>query len=138
GLHLHPNNGRLGLHLDYEIHPFTNKERKLNIILYLSKDWKTEYNGHTELWSNEPFECVKKCSISFNRACIFKTNDISWHGLPEKIKCPEHMLRKSLAYYYVSEPTSNASDDKIGNDGSGFRKKATFVPRPNDINKDKL
>ena len=48
GLHIHPNNGRLHMHLDYEKHPILeNKQRYLNIIIYLTKDWKTEWGGET-------------------------------------------------------------------------------------------
>ena len=84
GLHCHPRYGRLHMHLDYEKHPISNKERRLNIILYLSKKWKSEWNGDTQLWDRDMSQCVKKCHIRFNRAIIFKTNDLSWHGLPEK------------------------------------------------------
>ena len=58
--------------------------------------------------------------------------EISWHGVPEIIKCPEDIYRKSIAYYYVSDLIDNCDDTKIGNDGSGFRTKATFVKRPQD------
>jgi Rps23 Pro-64 3,4-dihydroxylase Tpa1-like proline 4-hydroxylase len=132
GLHAHPRNGRLHLHLDYEKHPLMNKERRLNIILYLSKDWKEEWNGHTELWNKDVSQCMKKSPVVFNTAIVFKTNEISWHGLPEKIKCPIGEYRKSLAFYYVSDMVSEKSEQKIGNDGSGYRTKATFVKRPED------
>ena len=31
GLHMHPRYGRLNMHIDYEIHPISNKQRRLNI-----------------------------------------------------------------------------------------------------------
>jgi Rps23 Pro-64 3,4-dihydroxylase Tpa1-like proline 4-hydroxylase len=102
GLHCHPTYGRLNIHLDYEKHPITNKERRLNIILFLSKNWNPEWNGQNELWDKEAKKCIVKTDIVFNRAIIFKTNDISWHGLSSPILCPENYFRKSLAYYYVS------------------------------------
>ena len=53
-LHCHPRLGRLNLHLDYEKHSrLYNKERRLNIILYLNKDWKEEWNGDTQLWNKD-------------------------------------------------------------------------------------
>lgn len=132
GLHSHPRNGRLHMHLDYEKHPYLEKERRLNIILYLSKDWKEEWNGATELWDKNMKNCVKKSPVKFNTAIIFKTNDISWHGLPEKIKCPLNEYRKSLAFYYISDIVSEKNENVIGNNGSGYRTKATFVKRPED------
>jgi Rps23 Pro-64 3,4-dihydroxylase Tpa1-like proline 4-hydroxylase len=132
GLHIMPRYGRLNMHLDYEKHPITNKERRLNIILYLSKDWKEEWNGETQLWNKDMTECVTKSPIAFNRAIIFKTNDVSWHGLPEIITCPEGTYRKSLAYYYVSPLVSKSSTDKVGANDDGYRTKATYVKRPQD------
>lgn len=131
GLHAHPRYGRLDIHLDYEKHPILeNKWRRLNIILYLSKEWKNEWNGETELWDKNLLECKVKSYVKFNSAIIFQTNEISWHGLPEKIMCPEGVYRKSLAYYYISPLTRKHSKNKIGDDGSGYRTKATFVKRP--------
>ena len=133
GLHSHPKNGRLHMHLDYEKHSIlSNKQRRLNIILFITKDWKEEWNGDNQLWDKEMKECIVKTYPKFNSALIFKTDEISWHGLPEKIKCPEGTFRKSLAYYYISPLVSKPSENKIGNDGSGFRTKATFIKRPED------
>jgi Rps23 Pro-64 3,4-dihydroxylase Tpa1-like proline 4-hydroxylase len=132
GIHIYPKNGKLDIHVDYEKHPYMEKERRLNIILYMSKDWKEEWNGETELWNKDMTKCVVKSPVKFNTAIIFKTNDNSWHGVPETIKCPENVYRKSLAYYYVSPLESKPETEKIGNDGSGYRTKATFKKRPED------
>jgi len=120
GLHCHPKNGRLNVHLDYEKHPITGKERRLNVIYFLTKDWKNEWNGQNELWDKNASHCVTKTNIKFNRAIIFRTNDISWHGLPEKITCPENHYRKTLAFYYVS-PLSSSKNEKE------YRKKAKYI-----------
>jgi len=138
GLHILPNNGRLHMHLDYEKHPFLEKERRLNVILYLSKEWNEDWNGETQLWNKDLTECVVKSPVKFNTAIIFKTTDKSWHGLPEPIKCPEGVYRKSLAYYYISPLVSKPSNEKIGNDGSGYRTKATYKKRPDDLYDEKL
>jgi Rps23 Pro-64 3,4-dihydroxylase Tpa1-like proline 4-hydroxylase len=135
GLHMHPKDGRLGIHLDYEIHPYSGKQRNLNIILYLSKEWDESWGGHTEIWNSDVSEIIFKSKVNFNSAIIFKTNEISWHGVSSKIKCPEKIYRKTLAYYYMSDKSDNPSKDKIGNDGSGYRKKATFVTKPDEENK---
>lgn len=125
GVHLHPRYGRLNIHLDYEKHPYSGKERRLNIILFMSKDWDINWNGANELWNNDVTKCIAKTDVKFNRAILFKTNDISWHGLPEKILCPHDIFRKSLAYYYVSPLNSHKSEEQ-------YRKKAKFVKRPED------
>ena len=139
GLHCHPRNGRLNMHLDYEKHPkLENMERRLNIILFLNKDWKEEWNGDNQLWDKDMKKCVVRSYPEFNRAIIFQTNDISWHGVPDKIMCPDNVFRKSLAYYYISPLVSESDESKFGNDGSGFRTKATFTKRPDDEYSDKM
>ena len=125
GLHMHPRNGRLNMHLDYEKHPITNKQRRLNVILYLNDDWQTEWNGDTQLWNNDMTKCMVKSYPKSNTAIIFVTTDQSWHGLPEIISCPEDMYRRTLAFYYVSEFTNCANMDQC-------RSKAVFVKRPGD------
>jgi Rps23 Pro-64 3,4-dihydroxylase Tpa1-like proline 4-hydroxylase len=125
GLHSHTTNGRLSIHLDYEKHPYSGKERRINIILFLSKEWKNEWNGANELWDKDISKCVVKTNVKFNRAIIFKTNDISWHGVPEKILCPNNIYRNSLAYYYVSPLNTIKSDNE-------YRQKAKYAKRPND------
>ena len=138
GLHSLPRNGRLHMHLDYEKHPYTGKQRRLNIILYMNKEWKEEWNGQTELWNKDMSECITKCPIKYNSALLFKTDEISWHGIPNKIMCPENIFRNSIAYYYVSNLISKDDDKKIGNDGTGYRKKATYVKRPEDEYNEKI
>jgi Rps23 Pro-64 3,4-dihydroxylase Tpa1-like proline 4-hydroxylase len=125
GLHKHPRYGRLNIHLDYEKHPISGKERRLNVILFMSKEWDPIWNGSNELWDKDVTKCITKTQIKFNRAIIFKTNDISWHGLPEQIMCPDDVFRNSLAYYYVSPLNTQKSEDS-------YRKKAKFIKRPED------
>lgn len=125
GLHAHPVNGRLNIHLDYEKHPFMAKERRLNIILFLSKDWKEEWKGGLELWKPNMSECEKTMIPKFNTAVLFRTDGNSFHGLPEKLKCPENVFRQSLAIYYISDLCTKKSD-------SMYRYKAKFVKRPFD------
>jgi len=125
GLHSHSKNGRLNIHLDYEKHPYSGKQRRINIIFFLSKEWKKEWNGANELWNKDITKCIVKTEVKFNRAIIFKTNDISWHGVPDKIICPNNMYRKSLAYYYVSPLNTIKPHSK-------YRQKANYSKRPND------
>jgi hypothetical protein len=131
GLHSHPKDGRLNIHLDFEIHPVTGKERRLNIILFLSKEWKPEWKGGLEIWEKNMSSCSKVFCPKFNTAVLFQTNDVSWHGLPEKIQAPEGINRQSLAIYYISEPGTKKKVDM-------YRLKAKFVKRPSDPEDDRM
>jgi len=128
GLHIYPNNGKLDIHLDYNIHPITKIERRVNLIIYLNDDWNEEYGGYLKLYDNELNEVKMKKYSLWNTAILFRTSDISYHGLPEPIKCPNDKYRKSLAIYYVSKPRDNLIE----------RYKAEFFPKPNQILNDNL
>jgi hypothetical protein len=122
GWHLHGKGGKLNVHLDYDIHPKVKLQRKLNLIVYLNKDWQPEWGGGLELWShddatNGPKELVKTVENKFNRAVLFDTTQNSWHGLPENLTCPDGQYRKSIAVYYLQIPI-RATD----------RQKAVFAP----------
>ena len=109
GWHMHGRGGKLNMHKDYSIHPKLGMERRINIIIYMTPDWKEEWNGGLEFWSHDseknlPKECVTKVYNKFNRAVLFDTTQNSWHGLPTEIVCPEGVYRKSLAIYYISKP----------------------------------
>jgi len=139
GIHLYPKYGRLNIHLDYEKHPiFENKQRRLNIIIYMNDIWDDNWEGATELWDINMTKCIIKSYPKYNRAIIFETTEISWHGVPEIIKCPEKIFRKSLAYYYISPLINNPSSDKIGANNTGYRNKATFIKRPTDIENENM
>ena len=69
GLHIHPNGGKLNIHKDYSIHPKLKKERRLNLIIYMTKNWNEKWGGHLEFWShdkkrNKPLKLIKKFKIS--------------------------------------------------------------------------
>jgi hypothetical protein len=53
-------------------------------------------------------QCVAKVPPLLNHALIFETNEISYHGFPEPLRCPEGESRKSIAlYYYTVDPDPN-------------------------------
>ena len=102
GLHQIKPGGRLNLHVDYSHHPETQLDRRLNLLIYLNKDWREEYGGHLELWDKNIKQCEKRVLPVFNRCVIFATTSSSYHGHPEPLTCPPGMTRKSIALYYYS------------------------------------
>lgn len=102
GLHQIERGGFLNIHADFNYLQRLGLYRRLNLLLYLNKDWKEEYGGHLELWSRDMSRCEKRLLPVFNRCVIFNTTDRSFHGHPEPVACPEGMTRKSLALYYYS------------------------------------
>jgi Rps23 Pro-64 3,4-dihydroxylase Tpa1-like proline 4-hydroxylase len=102
GLHNILPGGKLGVHADFNKHQKYDLDRRLNLLLYLNKDWKEEYGGHIELWDKNMQKCVKRVLPIFNRVVIFTTTDHSFHGHPDPLNCPNPMSRKSLALYYYT------------------------------------
>jgi hypothetical protein len=102
GLHETHRGGHLMVHADYNKHPELNLDRRLNLIIYLNRDWEEEYGGHLELWDRALTQCEKKVAPIAGRAVIFSTLRDSWHGHPHPLACPEHMSRKSIALYYYT------------------------------------
>jgi hypothetical protein len=102
GLHQIVPGGKLGIHVDFNKHQDYGLDRRLNLLLYLNKDWREDYGGHLELWDRNMAQCEAKVLPVFNRLMIFGTTDFTYHGHPDPLRCPEHMTRKSLALYYFS------------------------------------
>lgn len=105
GLHQSTKGAYLNVHIDYNIHPKTRYHRRLNVLVYMNKDWKEEYEGHLELWdlTGKNRVLMDKIAPGFNRCVIFETNEISYHGHPKQLNTPPEINRKSLATYYYTK-----------------------------------
>ena len=102
GMHQIVPGGKLGVHADFNKHRDLNLDRRLNLLVYLNKDWREEYGGHLQLWDRDVTRCEAKVLPVFNRVMIFGTTDFTFHGHPDPLQCPAGMTRKSLALYYFS------------------------------------
>lgn len=102
GMHQIEPGGYLDVHADFNYHHVYKLDRRLNMLLYLNKNWKEEYGGYLELWDRNMKTCVKKVLPIFNRCVIFSTSDYSFHGHPVPLMCPPGETRKSLALYYYT------------------------------------
>lgn len=102
GLHKIPRGGKLGVHIDFNRHGILPLYRRVNVIIYLNKDWPEEYGGELEFWDENKEGCKKKILPIFNRMAIFNTTQKSFHGHPTPLNCPEDRCRRSLALYYFT------------------------------------
>ncbi len=113
GLHQIQSGGYLKVHVDFNRHERLKLDRRLNLLIYLNKDWHESYGGCLELWDRQSKVCHRKIHPFFNRCVIFSTTDFSYHGHPEPLTCPKDRTRKSLALYYYSNgrPQEEVSDE---------------------------
>jgi len=102
GLHEIKSGGVLKIHTDFNRHPSRNLDRRVNVLIYLNKNWKESYGGYLEFWNKNMSKCEKKIAPSFNTIAIFSTTDFSNHGHPDPLSCPNDVSRKSIALYYFS------------------------------------
>lgn len=130
GVHKINKGGKLSIHIDYNNHPTTKHRRKLNLLIYLNKDWDKSWGGNLELWNKELTKKVIEVEPIFNRAVIF-TIDGAPHGHPYPLNCPDDVSRYSLAVYYFieEEPEKKHTviffrDDEVGitDNESGYDK----------------
>jgi Rps23 Pro-64 3,4-dihydroxylase Tpa1-like proline 4-hydroxylase len=103
GLHQIAHGGFLDVHIDFNLHPRTKLHRRMNLLLYLNKDWRAEYEGKLELWDMEKKRRLESLEPIFNRAILFETNEVSYHGHPMPLAGPKDLTRKSAAVYYYTE-----------------------------------
>ena len=91
-------------HVDFNFIEERKLHRRLNLLLYLNKEWDASWGGCLEIHSNprRPKENqIKVVAPVFNRCVIFETSEHSWHGF-ERIQLPEgkkHLSRKMLSIY---------------------------------------
>ncbi len=125
GFHQTKTGGHLSIHADFNSHRKLNLKRRLNLLLYLNKNWEDGYGGELELWDTQMARCVQRVVPSFNRCVVFSTTDNSYHGHPDPIGHPQGEPRRSIALYYYTATWNEA-----------VRKKTTqFKPRPNSGDK---
>lgn len=102
GMHQIPRGGKLSVHADFNVHPETKLDRRLNVLIYLNKNWDEAYGGALELWNRDMTAAAQKIMPVFNRMVLFATTDTAYHGHPDPLNCPPGTTRKSLALYYYS------------------------------------
>lgn len=105
GLNITTRGGLLDVHVDGNYHDASGLNRRFNALLYLNKNWNSEWGGQFGIYDETGTNCLKKIEPIFNRLFIFNTHDRSFHGLPDPLNCPENVERKSIIlYYYTKEP----------------------------------
>ena len=98
----------LDTHVDFNIDERRMLHRRVNLLIYLNKEWDESWGGSIELHSNpwdQSANAVRSFLPLFNRAVIFETNEYSWHGF-KQIRLPDdrkHLSRKSFSIYLYTK-----------------------------------
>jgi hypothetical protein len=127
GTHENVHGQSMDPHVDFNYDQDHGYHRRLNLIVYLNKDWREEWGGALELHSNPrdtESNQVIELNCIFNRAVIFETNEYSWHGF-KRVNLPkeeEGRSRKSLSIYLY---TKNRPKEEVAPPHGTF-----YVQRP--------
>ncbi|MFK7739527.1 MAG: 2OG-Fe(II) oxygenase [Planctomycetota bacterium] len=114
-------NGKTQLlpHIDFNYHPKTLHHRRLNILLYLNRDWRKEWGGNLQIHRN-PNEFADGNSLVtsyepiWNRCLIFETSETSWHAF-DRLCPPPGLSRRALTIYYYTKERPHQEGFRIHN-----------------------
>ncbi len=102
-MHMTGPQGRLDVHVDFNVVEDKGWHRRLNILVYLNPEWQEAWGGNVELWDADVRHCHHSLAPVFNRCVLFETSEISFHGV-SAVRCPPGVARQSFAaYYYTAE-----------------------------------
>jgi Rps23 Pro-64 3,4-dihydroxylase Tpa1-like proline 4-hydroxylase len=109
----------LNPHIDNSHDATRGRYRRLNLLYYVSPDWKLENGGNFELWDDS--RLVPKTIVSAaNRLVVMETNKSSWHSVSKVLA---HEARCCVSSYYFS---------KVSPDASTYFHVTSFTGRPNE------
>jgi Rps23 Pro-64 3,4-dihydroxylase Tpa1-like proline 4-hydroxylase len=113
----------LNPHIDNSHDAKRQKYRRLNLLYYVSPDWKLEDGGNFELWDGK--RVVQKTLVSrANRLVVMETTKTSWHSVSPVVA---DKLRCCISNYYFSTISPDESDyyhvtSFSGRPGQNFKK----------------
>ena len=113
GLNQNGDGGFQDMHTDLNSHPHHETWlHRLNVLLYLNKDWQPEYGGGLRLRHGRTGP-VTEISPLFNRCVIVRSDDTSYHGY-NPVTLPAGTTRKAVvAFCYKETPLSEMPARKM-------------------------
>lgn len=108
GLSLMAKDNFLSPHLDNSHDKDRQLWRVLNLLFYVTPNWKIEHGGNLELWNNGIKEKPIVIESKFNRLVVMATHQKSWHSvntvLVDDIRC-------CVSNYYFSKTPISQTDN---------------------------
>ena len=109
----------LNPHLDNSHDGDRTRYRAINLLFYVSPDWKAEKGGNLELWENKVTH--NKTIVSrFNRLVVMATDQTSWHSVSKVVSEQPRMCVSN--YFFTTTPPG----------GEAYTHVTTFAGRPEE------
>lgn len=92
----------LNPHLDNSHDKDRDKWRVLNLLYYVSPDWRVENGGHLEIWPDGMEGAQVTLHSMFNRLIVMATHQTSWHSVsPVQVEASRNCVSN---YYFSNQP----------------------------------
>ncbi|WP_136666869.1 2OG-Fe(II) oxygenase [Flavobacterium sp. H122] len=124
GLSLMEKNQFLNPHLDNSHDKERQRWRVLNLLYYVTPDWKLEYGGNLELWPEGLSDNPVTIESKFNRLAVMATHNDSLHSV-SKVEVTKNRCCVSN-YYFSNDPLKKTDTFHV----------TSFRGRPNEKVKD--
>ena len=109
GYSIIPSDGKFDVHVDLNADTTIGLTRRLVLIIYLNANWRPEYGGQLELWSQDASRKVCAIEPVFNRTLLMEISDLNFHGIAPVTE-PTGRSRCSFMVYY------NTAGEILGKD----------------------
>jgi Rps23 Pro-64 3,4-dihydroxylase Tpa1-like proline 4-hydroxylase len=109
----------LNPHIDNSHDAKRERYRRLNLLYYVSPDWKIENGGNLELWDSSITKPLTITALP-NRLAVMETNNKSWHSVS---RVTADKPRCCVSNYYFS---------KISPDNKSYFHVTSFSGRPEE------
>jgi Rps23 Pro-64 3,4-dihydroxylase Tpa1-like proline 4-hydroxylase len=100
------------VHADRNVAYDTGLTRRLAMIIFLNKSWRSDFHGQLELWSADAKRCEVSIEPLFNKTVIFEVAHPNFHGVPAPLACPSDRKRQSFITYYHTAGAAVPGDTK--------------------------
>ncbi len=107
GISMMGKNQFLNPHLDNSHDKDRNLWRVLNLLFYVTPDWKENFGGNLELWPDGLQQKPVTVHGKFNRLVVMATHDDALHSVSP---VTHHGFRKCVSNYYFAEAPLRDSD----------------------------
>ncbi len=107
GLSLMKNGNFLNPHLDNSHDKDRNRWRVLNVLYYITPNWKKDFGGNLEIWPKGIKGQEITVESKYNRLVVMATHKNSWHSVS---KVNTDLVRCCVSNYYFSEKPFLPSD----------------------------